>query len=271
LRPIQKLVRLTRISAVSYLNTCPLVWGLTHGPQTGIFELRFELPAVCAHSLELGSVDIGLVPVIEAFRQDLEITSSVCISSDGPVRSIFLVYRKPLREIRTVALDSSSRTSVALLRILLAERYGVRAVEHQAAPDVREMLQSADAALLIGDPALKLSIQDSHFEVLDLGAEWKEFTGLPMVYAVWAGKPGNVPTHAGLTLRDSYEWGKSHIDEIIGQEAAKRGVPSGLAREYLTMHIRYELDEEARKGMHEFERLAGGHGLISNESRGIRI
>jgi len=237
------------------------VWGLLHGPQLGRFDLRFELPSLCAESLENGSVDIGLVPVIEAFRQNLELASDVCISSDGPVRSIFLVHRKPILQIRSVALDSSSRTSVALTRIVLAERYGLRPAEHRAALDVIGMLETADAALLIGDPALRLQ-QDDSFQVLDLGSEWKLLTGLPMVYAVWAGKADMVPAGAEITFRESYEWGKMHLGEIVGTEAAKRGVACDDALEYLSKHILYELDGPARRGMFEFRRLAAIHGAI---------
>ncbi len=223
--------------------------------------MRFELPSICAESIENGAVDIGLVPVIEAFRQNLELASDVCISSDGPVRSIFLVHRKPIQQIRSVALDSSSKTSVALTRIVLAERYGLRPAEHRAAPDVISMLETADAALLIGDPALRLQ-QDGPFQVLDLGLEWKILTGLPMVYAVWAGKAGMIPAGAEATFRASYEWGKTHLGEIVRTEAAKRGVGRGDALEYLSKHILYELDGTARRGMHEFQRLAAIHGAI---------
>ena len=235
---------------------------MLYGPQNGYFDLVFELPAECARSLEGGSAALGLVPIIEIFRQNLEVASDVCISSDGPVRSIYLLHRKALREIRSVALDSSSRTSVALMRILLAERYGVKPVEHQASPDVSAMLAHADAAVLIGDPALKLNLTGGDFERLDLGEEWKRLTGLPMVYAAWAGRSGQVPETAGSTFRNSYEWGKSHLWEIIEKESERRGLPAALAADYLTQRIRYELDGNARNGMRDFERLARVHGLL---------
>lgn len=256
----------TRVSAVSYLNTCPLVWGFLHGPQSGRIGLRFELPAECAESLRTGSADVGLVPVIEAFRQSLDVISDVCIASDGAVRSIFLVHKVPVAEIRSIAMDASSRTSVCLTRILLAERYGVNPAEHPAAPDLNAMLKEADAALLIGDPALRIPLPQPGCGILDLGAEWKLLTGLPMVYAVWAGHAENLapstPSSMVSLFRDSYEWGKNRIDEIVRQEAPPRQVSTELALAYLTSHIKYELDIHARRGLSEFQRLAGIHGLI---------
>ncbi len=234
---------------------------MLHGPQAGHFDLVFELPAECAGSVRLGRADVGLVPVIEVFRQDLEIVSDVCISSDGAVRSIYLLHRKELCDICTVALDTSSRTSVALTRILLAEGYGVRPIEHDASPNISAMLSEADAAVLIGDPALKLNVAGGDFQRLDLGEEWKRLTGLPMVYAAWAGRPGQIAGDAAL-FRESYEWGKRHISEIIEIESGTRGLPRELSAEYLTQRIKYELDENAHKGMQEFQRLAQVHGLV---------
>ena len=251
-----------RVSAVSYLNTCPLVWGFLHGPQAGGIALQFELPAQCADSLRQGAVELGLVPVVEAFRQKLDVVSDVCIASDGPVRSIFLVHNVPLAKVRSVAMDASSRTSVALTPIILAERYGLRPAEHPSAPDLPAMLRNADAALLIGDPALRLQPSDSALEILDLGAEWKALTGLPMVYAVWAGRAANVASSTLALFRDSYEWGRDKVEEIIEREAPPRNVSKELARKYLTSHIQYELDTRARSGMREFERLAALYQLI---------
>lgn len=251
-----------RVSAVSYLNTCPLVWGLLHGPQAGGIALQFELPSQCAESIRQGAVELGLVPVVETFRQKLDVVSDVCISSDGPVRSIFLVHKVPLAEIRSIAMDASSRTSVALTRIILAERYGIRPAEHPAAPDLPAMLRTADAALLIGDPALRLKPSASAFGILDLGAEWKLLTGLPMVYAVWAGHAAKLSSSTLALFRASYEWGKDKLEEIVASEANPRNVSEELARHYLTSHIQYELDTRARSGMREFERLAALYQLI---------
>ena len=244
---------------MSYLNTCPLIWGLVHGPQRDIFNLRFELPAQTARAIQDDEVDLGLIPTIELFRQGLRIVGDVCISSDGPVRSIFLLHRVPLPKIRSLALDSSSRTSVALAKILLAELYGVRPSEREFTPDPVAMLSEADAALIIGDPALRVDLAPSEFEVLDLGQQWQLLTDLPMVYAVWAGK--TVPPRPEI-FRESYEYGRARISEIVTAEAGNRHIPEALAERYLTKHIQYDLSPRALKGLEEFKRFAHIHGLL---------
>ncbi len=248
---------------MSYLNTCPLVWGFLHGPTRDSVDLRFELPSACARSLESGEADIGLVPVIEMFRQGLEVVSDVCIASDGPVRSIFLLYRGAVNQIRSLALDSSSRTSVALTKIILAERYGIHASEHEMSPDPQGMLSGADAALIIGDPALRLEPASADYSVLDLGQEWQALTGLPMVYAVWAGRGASANPDL---FRQSYDYGRTRISEIVKSEAAPRHIPEELAERYLTRNIRYELSLRASQGLNEFKRLAQKHGLLQIDS-----
>ncbi|MDQ6677082.1 MAG: menaquinone biosynthesis protein [Acidobacteriota bacterium] len=245
-----------RVSAVSYLNTCPLIWGMIHGPQTGALDLKFELPAECANSLESGGVDVGLVPVAELIRQGLEPVPGLGIASDGPVRSIFLISRTPIRKIRTLALDHSSRTSVALARIILAERYGVVATETWSPPNITAMLEQADAGLIIGDPALRLNPADSGHEFLDLGSEWQALTQLPMVYAVWAGRPERISDEVAEIFRHSYEYGGQNLQSIIERESAARAFPESLVREYLTSHIRYELGDRHYQGMREFMRMS---------------
>ena len=197
---------------------------------------------------------------MEIFRQGLSIVSDVCISSDGPVRSIFLLHRGPLQDIRSIALDSSSRTSVALAKIVLAERYGVWHLSEQIlAPDPAAMLSVADSALLIGDPALQLNTVSEDFQICDLGSEWQKLTGLPMVYAAWASK--TAPDNPEL-FRQSYEYGHARIEEIVKLEAPKRRVPAKLAERYFTSHIQFDLSPRAAQGLREFRRLAEQHGLL---------
>jgi chorismate dehydratase len=248
-----------RVSAVSYLNTSPLVWGLLHGPQQGAFDLRFELPAICAESLEHGTADLGLVPVIEVERQGLASVPGLGIASDGAVRSILLISKVPAENIHSVAMDDSSRTSVALTRVVLAERYGVRPVTATHRPSVDAMLAGADAALIIGDPALRYDPGASPYRVYDLGHEWKELTGLPMVYAVWAGR---FPSEAPPILQASYEFGREHLNDIVDGEAAARGFGADLARAYLTRHIEYELSARHEAGMARFGELARKHDTV---------
>jgi predicted solute-binding protein len=241
-----------RVCAVSFLNTCPLVWGLQHGPQEGAFDLFFEIPSVCADRLAAGTADIGLIPVIEAKRQGLEFAPGLGIACDGPVRSILLISHLPASEIRTVAADASSRTSVALAKIILRDRFGVnpRMVSHP--PELETMLQSADAALVIGDAALRFHPDELPYHVYDLGQEWKWMTGLPMVFAVWAARPGVIGPEVVRVLHDSYCFGKGRIDEIVRQESVRRGFAENLVRQYLTHYIHFELTSEFERGMRRF-------------------
>lgn len=258
-----------RVSAVSYLNTCPLIWGLIHGPRAGTLEFKFELPAECASSVEYGKAEIGLVPISEVFRQNLELVPGLGIASDGPVRSIYLVSRKPIRDIRVLALDSSSRTSVELARIILAERYGVQAAETWSVPNITAMLEQADAGLIIGDPALRIGPVTDGYEILDLGYEWQTLTGLPMVYAVWAGRTGRIPDQAATVFGQSYEYGWQNLTAIIKQESAARGFTEALVQDYLTRRIEYKLDARHYKGIREFERISRGSRQFDSRSRAV--
>lgn len=170
---------LPRVSAVSYLNTLPLVWGFLHGPQQGAVELSFSVPAVCADKLASGDADFGIVPCAELPRLNAVPLRDVGIACRGPVRSILLVSKVPPASIRKLAADSSSRTSVRLTRIVLEQKYGCRPEVTRAAPDLDRMLADADAALIIGDPALRLDPSTLPYRSLDLGQEWVEMTDLP--------------------------------------------------------------------------------------------
>ena len=242
-----------RISAVSFLNTCPLVWGLTRGPLQGRAEIWFEVPSACAASVAGGVADVGIIPVIEMARQGLPSVPGLGIASDGEVRSIFVVSHVPAEEIRSIALDTSSKTSVGLARVILERKYGVRPRTIPYPPNVEKMLTVADAALLIGDPALRLEPQQEGYFVYDLGREWTEMTGLPMVYAMWAGRGA-----AGAVdlLHESYAYGRERIDEIVASEAAPRRIPAGRARDYLTKNIVFELGERHMRGLEMYLSMA---------------
>ncbi len=227
--------------AVSYLNTVPLVWGLLRDPaQKDTFDLRFAVPSVCADQLASGEADIGIVPVIEASRQKLDYFRTCGIASYGPVRSILLISKVPYRDIKTLAADSGSRTSVMLARIILAERFGCEPSVVSHAPDLAAMLGLADAALIIGDTALRLDPATLPFECLDLGEEWTGLTGLPMVFAVWAGRPEFIREPFGEALAASCRYGLARMDGIVREEAPRRGLPEALVREYLTHYIQFE-------------------------------
>lgn len=245
-----------RVGSVSYLNTVPLVWGMVRGPQREEADLSFSIPSACAEEVERGRVDIGLVPVAEIARQALDIVPGVGISCRGAVRSILLFSRVPWRQVRTLAADRSSRTSVELARVILRERYGVEPRVASQEPVLEEMLSGADAALIIGDPALRIDPEKVKFDCLDLGAEWLALAGLPMVFAAWAGKRGIPLDRLSAITRASYEFGRARLSEIIEEEYGRRGITRALAERYLRQHIRYELGPDEQKGLDTFYELA---------------
>jgi len=237
---------------VSYLNTWPLVWGFLHGPGRGRFDFRFDSPAQCARALAEGEADIGLAPCAEIDRLGLSFLPDVGIACTGPVRSILLISKRPFDAIRTLAADSSSRTSVALARILLSERYECFPDVVSRRPDLEEMMAESDAALIIGDPALRIRREDLAWQSLDLGEEWVRWTGLPMVFAVWCGKDGALTDEAREAFVDSYRWGAAHTEQIVAHARSERGFPEDIARDYVTHRISYELTDRHREGLNLF-------------------
>jgi chorismate dehydratase len=239
---------------VSFLNTVPLIWGMDRGPQAGVFDLSYSVPSVCADRLEAGDVEIGIVPCAELDRLGLEFLPDVGIACRGAVRSILLISRVPVRQIRTLAVDVSSRSSVMLAHIVLSERYGVSPSIAPMPPDLDSMLASADAALIIGDPALAIRPESLPWQVLDLGAEWFALTGLPMVFAVWAGKPPYIDEAVRNVFLDSCRYGVSRIEEIAADPVASHGFDPSVVREYLTRYIRFELGPEELRGLEAYRR-----------------
>jgi len=257
-----------RVSAVSYLNTWPLVWGFLHGPGKGLFDFRFDLPADCARALGEGDAAIGLVPCAELDRLGLDYLPDLGIACEGPVRSILLISKRPYRQILTLAVDSGSRSSVALARILLAEKYGCQPQFLPMTPRLDDMLAVCDAALIIGDPALEIEPGELPYRTLDLGAEWVAWSGLPMVFAVWAGKSAHLSGEVARAFAESCKWGLNHIDDIVARAVVERGFREGLVREYLTEHIVYGLGERHRQGLELFRKLARAD--YSTGARGAR-
>jgi predicted solute-binding protein len=245
-----------RVCAVSYLNTTPLVWGMLHGPQRGLFDLDFRVPAGCADQLASGAADIGIVPSFELTRLNLETIPGTGIACHGPVRSILLISSRPAARIRTLAADSSSRTSVELARVILERKYGATPTLIRQPPDLEAMLRSADAALIIGDPALRIDPARLPYHAYDLGAEWVDMTGLPMVFAVWAARPGVGAASVAEAFRESCRYGRERIEQIVASEAPRREFPPALVREYLTRHIVHELESREYEGMELFLRYA---------------
>lgn len=228
---------------------------MLHGDEQGLFDLSFAIPSECADRLADGRADIGIVPSVELNRQKLEIIRGTGIACDGPVRSILLISKVPFGEIRTLATDSSSRTSVALSRIVLAKKYGVEPRLFPERPHLGSMLEHCDAALIIGDAALVLDPLDLPFHVLDLGAEWTQMTGLPMVFAVWAAR-AELAAQDPSPFRASLRFGMEHIGDIVRSEHLKLGITEALAREYLTKNIVFELGEREYQGLAAFLQYA---------------
>ena len=250
-----------RIASVPYINAEPLTWGLMHGPYREMFQVDRVPPAGIPDLLRSGQVDVGLIPVIELWRQEgLEILPRIGIASKRRARSVFLASKGPLEAIRHVALDEGSRTSAALLRILLARR-GLHGITFTpAAPSLRDMLQGSDAALLIGDPALTADTRG--LQVLDLASEWFAMTGLPFVFAVWARR---TEVHLPDGIRpflDSRRMGVDAIARIAVTAAAKLQLDPGSVEEYLRVNIHYFLGSEEDQALQLFHGHAIDQGLV---------
>jgi chorismate dehydratase len=249
-----------RLGAVSYLNTKPLVEGLDE--RTDLFALRFDLPAQCAALLHEGRIDVGLIPAIEYLRGDYRIVPDIAIASDGPVASVAVFSRVPVEKIETLALDISSRTSVALTRVLSAAKWGIKPKLTPHEPDLRAMLARADAALVIGDPALEIDADAIGVEKIDLGSEWKTLTGLPFVYAMWSGREGVIgPSHIA-ELQAARDRGVNAIPAIARRFAGADGRRVAMVEQYLRDNLKYPLGEREIAGLRRFHELSADQGLV---------
>lgn len=250
---------IARLGAVDYLNARPLVYGLEM--RTDLFSLRFDVPAKCAALLHEGSIDVGMIPSIEYLRgSDYRIVPGIGIISDGPVASVALFTTTPITNIRTIAADTSSRTSNGLLRVLCAERFGVDAEFHPMAPEPELMLRRCDAALLIGDPALFLDYERLGAEKIDLGEHWTAMTGLPFVWAFWAGRRRALSPEAVGALTVARDTGVAASDSVAetycGPERAGRG------KAYLKENIYYILGDREEEGLRTYYDFAERHGVV---------
>src|SRR5437016_5446924 len=226
-----------RVSLVDYVNAWPLTWGFLRGAVEGV-ETITDLPSTCADRLRRGEVDAGLIPSVEAARiPGIRIVRGIGIASRSRVRSVLLASKKPIEETRSVALDVSSRSSAAMARILFEDYFHVRPEFHAASPDLSEMLRHHDAALLIGDPALRATLTELH--VVDLAEAWRELTGLPFVFAVWAVRPEVAP-EPFLWSRD---YGKHHLPAVVEAAARRTGLSSEVLTEYLSENLHHDLEE----------------------------
>jgi len=257
-------MELPKVSVVQYLNSVPLVWGMLRGEQQGRYELEFTTPAVCADAVHKGKAEIGIVPSIEYQRiERAQILSGISIASKSEAKSVLLLSKVPIEKIKTVAVDNSSRTSAALLRILMRKFYSRFITATPSLPKPADMLKRADAALVIGDPALTFDGQVP--EVYDLAAEWKKFTGLPFVFALWVGRGDAKIARFRKDFEASRDFGLAHVDDIATEYAPKVNMRPVGVKVYLTENIDYSLDEENRKGLRLFYRLARETGIIPVE------
>jgi chorismate dehydratase len=252
-----------RIAASSYLNTAPLIWSFTHGSQRDAVELFTDTaPARCAEMLAGGQVDAALVPVIEYQRlENVSIVPDVCVGSKTAVRSVVLVTRKNnLKKIERVALDESSRTSAALVKIIFREFLGFEPEWKTAAPDLHSMMRQADAALMIGDPAM--TIARDQFRVFDLATLWHEFTGLGFVFAMWMVHDSGLQKSKSIDFALARDEGLDNLDRVIADYPNQlRLSPDEFVR-YLTEDILFKVDETMQRGLEYYFELALKHRLI---------
>ena len=253
---------MVRLGAVDYLNARPLVYGLEM--RTDIFSLRFDVPSKCAALLHEGSIDVGMIPSIEYLRgrEPYLIVPGSGIISNGPVASVALFSTKPVTQIRSVAADTSSRTSNGLLRVLCYEAFGVDPSFVPMPPKIDEMLTACDSALLIGDPALYLDPASRGLLKIDLGQEWTTLTGLPFVWAFWAGRRDALSADAIRVLTEARDAGVAASDAIAdaycGPERA------ALGRAYLRDNIKYMLGEREAAGLTRYYELAAAHDVVES-------
>jgi chorismate dehydratase len=248
-----------RVGAVTHLNTKPLIYGLEE-LAPGI-ELILDVPSRLAVRLAKGQLDVALIPVIEYFRAGTyTVVPGIAIASNGPVLSVTLFSRVPWKTICSVALDEGSRTSAALAEILLRRRYEVPAVVSSLPLDQPAEEAKADAVLLIGDRAMRACLPGFQ-HAFDLGQEWTSWTGLPLVYAVWAVRPKADLGAVSAALHEAKRRGLDHLGLIAHQEAPRLGLDAGLCRRYLTNIISFDLGPREQAGLHCFYTHAGELGL----------
>jgi chorismate dehydratase len=250
-----------RVGIVHYLNSRPLAWGFRCGRLSAGFDVRYLPPAAVADGLAAAELDVGLVPAIELQRiPGLRVLPGPCVAATREVRSVLLISRCEIGAIRRVSLDENSRTSAVLVRILLRESYGLEAEYVQAPADLESMLARADAALLIGDPALR--VERDRYRVLDLAAEWRRLTGHPFVFALWAVRDGVSRAALGRPFRESLSLGEAAMAKLIDEAATETGLEVDELESYLKRHLSFHLGAEERLGLDEFHRRAHAHGLI---------
>jgi len=267
-----------RLGAVGYLNARPLVYGLDVAPE---FDLRYDVPSECAQLLHQGAIDVGLIPSIEYLRGGpYRIAPDLAIASHGPVASVAIYTTKPIGDVRSIALDTSSRTSVALVSVLCARLFKIRPALESRGPDLADMLGHCDAALLIGDNALLLDHEnfrlpsgtgqpaphpEPRLEKIDLGDAWSTMTGLPFVWAFWAGRPDALDDDDVQALLRARDAGVTYSDAIAHEYFPDSPARQAAGAAYLRDNIKYHLGDEERDGLERFYRYALEVGVVDQE------
>jgi len=282
-------VKKLRISIVEFLNTAPLVWGFAEGPLAGKYDLSFTLPSQCAEALRRGEADIAIIPSIEYQRiENVVALPGMAIAAKGEVRSILVVAKRPIEMAKRIALDTSSRSSAALVRLLAKEYWRVDPEYVNVPPDPSEMLKQADAALVIGDPALRVALKMDAlsgkapsgeqccqgdpddmpvpgFEtifVYDIAHQWREMTGKPCVLAIWAGRREAITPEVVSDFLASKEYGLKRVREIAEAASIKLDLPPRALERYLIENIHFDLEGEYLEGLQLYFEKAAAAGLI---------
>jgi chorismate dehydratase len=257
-------MRKLRVAAISFLNTAPLMWDFAHTELGREFEIISTVPSECANMLHAGTADIGIVPVVAySYIPDLRIIPDIAIAANGPVRSILLVSKVAWEEVRIVAADTCSRTSVALIRVLFRKWMGGPRRLVAMPPDLDSMLTACDAALIIGDRAL--TVDRGRYICYDLAEEWKRLTGHPFVFAFWAVRAGALQaTELDLIriFQQSRDHGLANVDALVREWSPRVGITEAAVRRYLTENIDYSLGEENLGGLEVFLNYAVECGVL---------
>jgi chorismate dehydratase len=284
-----------RISVVQYLNTAPLVRGFTHGALRGKYDLSFTVPSQCAEALRTGAADVAIIPAIEYPRivsqgVALSILPGMAIASKERVRSLLLLSKVPIRQARRIALDRSSRSTQALVKILAVQRWQIAPEFVESDPEPAAMLANADAALIIGDAALRIAIAaETHvtrgpdvewltsgatigipavpqIHIYDVVKEWWHLTEKPAVLAIWAARNESfpntlVPAELVADFLASRDFGLTQIPQIAAEAAQEMHLPAKELRLYLEKNIDYTLDQENFQGLQRFWHLSSTLGI----------
>lgn len=255
-----ELMSQVRIGAVGYLNARPLTWALDRRPDRWL--VRYDVPAVCAALLHEGKVDLGLIPSIEYLQSDeYRFVPGVGIGSRGAVASVALYTRRPIEEIRHIALDTSSRTSVTLIQILCRHHFHISPTFVAHGPDLAAMTSACDAGLLIGDPAFDADHEALGLRKIDLGEVWTQMTGLPFIYAAWTGRTGAVDDSVVQALQRAQSEGVAARAAIAAEYGAGDAAREARAAAYLRDNVKYGLGAEEAAGVQVFLDFAAEMGL----------